>query len=793
MSPRLPPALAILLLVLGCTGPETRRARFIERGEALAAQHDYAKARVEFRNALQINAKDSKTLMRAGEMSEQLESFNDAVMFYQAAIKTDSANNRARANLGRLMVAGGLAEETRKLIDAAPAGTADADLLAVRGAALQLLGDSAGALSEGEKANHLAPGNENAASLLASLYTKVNRNADALRVVGQALKLTPNSIELRDIMAQLEFNAGNLAGAEEQLRKVIQIEPDVPGHRNRLAQFYLVNNQVDAAEKTLREAVSAKPDEIPAKLALANLIAAHRSFADGEKELKNLIASNGDSLPLQLALGAFYATHDHAEQAIAAYRAVIEKNDTGPSGLTARDRIAAIHVLGNRVGEAEKLIDEVLKSNPRDNDALIMRAELALSRGDAAQAITDLRAVLRDNPNETAVMRTLAHAYLANQDKPLAEETLRQAIRANPREIATRLELAKFLIDTGRADEAQAVVDQLSGERSGGVQGLEAAFRVQLARNDLSGARNSARAIRAVDPKRPLGYFLAGLIDENDRKYDEALANYEKALALPDSGIEPLAAAVRVDLLQKHPEKALTRIDTAIGNSPQNAVLVNLKGEVLTQADRSDEAIAAFEQALRLAPKWWVPYLGIAAANLIAKHDSAAFAAFKRGVDATRAPPLLLQFAATYEQLGRPADAIALYEDWLEREPTADVAANNLAMLLITYQSQDKAARDRALQLTQHFANLANASLVDTYGWVRYVRGEYEAAVAPLERAVSLNPGSPLLHYHLGMAQFRAGKTESARKQLNAAVVTGAEYDGLDEARKTLVLLGPTT
>lgn len=793
MNPRLPPVLALVLFVVGCTGAETRRARFIEHGEALAAQRDYAKARVEFRNALQINAKDSKTLMRAGEMSEKIENFNDAAMFYQAAVKADPANSRARAELGRIMVAGELAADAKKLIDAAPAGAMDADLLAVRGAALQLLGDSAGALAEGEKAIHLSPGNENAAALLASLYTRANRNADALRVVGQALKLTPNSIELRGIMAQLAFSAGNLAGAEEQLRDVIRLEPEVLAHRYHLAQFYLVNDQAEAAERTLREAVAAKPDEVSAKLALADVIAAHRSFAEGEKELKELIAQSGNSLSLQLGLGEFYATHDHQDQALATYRGIIEADDAGPQGLTARNRIAAIDLRGNRIADAEKLLGEVLKANPRDNDALIMRAELALSRGEATQAITDLRAVLRDKPDETAVMRTLARAYQVNQDKPLAEETLRQAIRANPTEVATRLELAKFLIDNDRAAEAQPVVDQLVTDRPGNTQGLEAAFRVQLARNDLSGARSSARAIRAIDPQRPLGYYLAGLIDENDRKYDDALANYEKALALPNSGIEPLSAAVRVDLLQKHPDKALARIDTVIGKLEQDATLFNLKGEVLTQAGRSEEAIAAFEQAIRLAPKWWAPYRGIAAANLVAKRNSAAFSAFQRGVDATHAPPLLLQFAATYERLGQPADAIALYEDWLKREPTADLAANNLAMLLVTYRAQDEAARDRALQLTQHFANSVNAALVDTYGWVRYVRGEYEAALPPLQRAVELAPGAPLLHYHLGMAQFRAGKAEAARQQLNAAVVAGANYDGLDEARKTLALLGPAT
>ena len=790
MKSPLLPILALVLLVTACTSAQTRRERFIQRAETLAAQREYAKARVEFRNALQIDEKDTRTLMRAAEMSEKLESFKDAVMFYQAAIKVDPANNRARAELGRIMVAGGLAKETLKLIDAAPSGTRDADLLAVRGAALQLTGDMAGALREGEKAIQLAPGNENAASLLVALYSRTNRNADALRVAGQALKLTPGSIALHEIMAQLKYKAGDRAGAEEQLRSIIPLEPENLGHRYHLAQFYLVNDQVEAAEQTLSEAVAAQPEDVAAKLTLANVIASHRSFADGEKELKRLIAQSGNSLPLQMGLGEFYATHGHADEAMAVYRGIVAADDTGPQGLTARNRMAAIELRNNRGGESAKLVDEVLKSNPRDHDALIMRAEIALSHGDAIQAITDLRAVLRDDPDDTSVMRTLAQAYLVNQDKALAEEILRKAISANPSEIATRLALARLLIDNNRADEAQTLVDQLANDRPGNTQGLEAAFRVQMARNDLGAARSSVRAIRAVDPQGPLGFYLAGVIDEYDHKPADALENYEKALAHPDAGIEPLSAAVRIDLSQKHPDKALARLEAALTRSPRDVALMNLKGEVLSRSGRTQDAIVAFEHAIQLAPKWWPPYRGIALAQLGSGNNRACFAAFQRGLDATHAMPLLLQFAATYERAGQPAAAIDLYESWLRSDPASDLAANNLAMLLVTYKAQDPKARDRALELTRHFGNSPSAALVDTYGWVRYIRGEFDQAVTALKRAVELAP-APLMHYHLGMAQFRAGQNDAARQQLNLAVVAGARYDGLAEARQTLALLGP--
>jgi len=61
-----------------------------------------------------------------------------------------------------------------------------------------------------------------------------------------------------------------------------------------------------------------------------------------------------------------------------------------------------------------------------------------------------------------------------------------------------------------------------------------------------------------------------------------------------------------------------------------------------------------------------------------------------------------------------------------------------------------------------------------------------ELAVPLLQQALAQRPDSPILHFRLGMAQFRAGNTADAKRNLDAAVKSGRKFLGEDEARATL-------
>jgi tetratricopeptide (TPR) repeat protein len=218
-----------------------------------------------------------------------------------------------------------------------------------------------------------------------------------------------------------------------------------------------------------------------------------------------------------------------------------------------------------------------------------------------------------------------------------------------------------------------------------------------------------------------------------------------------------------------------------------------MKGELLFGLQRREAAGKAFEEAIGLAPQWWVPYRGLAVTEMAGgpAHFDAGIAAYKRGIEASKsAPPLVIELATTYERLGRPADAAALYEEWLKREPRSEVAGNNLAMLLITRDKPERASLDRALELTQPLEKSSNAAFLDTCGWVHYVRGEYPQAIPLLQRAVDLSPAVPALRAHLGLAQYKAGQNEAAKSNLTDAVAGTVNYNGIEEARAALKALG---
>src|ERR1044071_1293835 len=112
MTPTRQIAFSLGLVVLcsglaSCTGAEARKASFIQKGEAFMAERNYAKARLEFRNALQIDPDDSRVQTLAARAAEETGEVREAAGLYRAALK-DPANLEARAGLAKLFVFGGV-------------------------------------------------------------------------------------------------------------------------------------------------------------------------------------------------------------------------------------------------------------------------------------------------------------------------------------------------------------------------------------------------------------------------------------------------------------------------------------------------------------------------------------------------------------------------------------------------------------------------------------------------------------------------------------------------------------
>src|SRR5487761_2085006 len=94
-------------LIGGCGGAASREAAHMLRGQKFLAGGDFAKARVEFRNALQIAPNDAETRYENGVVDEKSGNPREAAQFYQGAIDVDPDDVLARVGLGRLYVIAG--------------------------------------------------------------------------------------------------------------------------------------------------------------------------------------------------------------------------------------------------------------------------------------------------------------------------------------------------------------------------------------------------------------------------------------------------------------------------------------------------------------------------------------------------------------------------------------------------------------------------------------------------------------------------------------------------------------
>jgi predicted Zn-dependent protease len=254
--------------------------------------------------------------------------------------------------------------------------------------------------------------------------------------------------------------------------------------------------------------------------------------------------------------------------------------------------------------------------------------------------------------------------------------------------------------------------------------------------------------------------------------------------------MDALTALVRMQAARGQREAAMARVRAVVAADTHNAIAHNLLGELMLAGGRSSpEATAEFDQAASLAPKWWVPYRNLALTRLASKDVAGGIAAYEAGVKATQFDlNLVTELASLYEQQQHIDAAIGLYESLQQRQPRLELAANNLAMLLVTYR-QDQASMDRARDLTASFSQTDNGALLDTYGWVKLKRGEVDAALPALERAAAQSPESRVIRYHLGMVQFKAGQRDKARSSLEAALAGAPSFTGRDEARTLLAQL----
>ncbi len=224
-------------------------------------------------------------------------------------------------------------------------------------------------------------------------------------------------------------------------------------------------------------------------------------------------------------------------------------------------------------------------------------------------------------------------------------------------------------------------------------------------------------------------------------RFSEAADQQEIALDLAPDSRDKWLTLIRLRVTAEEEDKGIEAATRALKYFPDDAELHLMRGSILGEKKRSKEALADLRQAIELTDSGDVKQLS----DLYCWMGDIYF----------------MESETETDSKALRDSSFTCYRKATELNPLNAIALNNLAYHLAV-EGRDL---DQALDLIKKAVMIDEPSVttIDTYAWVLFKRGEYEAARAKIDEAIELEPElSADVADHAGDIYFHLGDTAKA-------------------------------
>ena len=778
---------AVAVLIGACTTPEKAKALHVARGQALLKDKKSQEAALEFRSALQIDEQLADAHWGLAQVYEGLQRYQEAFEEMKTTAELDQNNLDVRVKLGNYYLMGS---------QQSAAGVSEAERLAKE--ILQ------------KNPNHI----EGHILMGSVLFAQDHKN-EALAELNRAIEIDPKRVESYLSLARFFASMKDLAKAEATFQRAISVNGSSAMAYYEYGKFLVQTNRADDAEKEFQLGVQVEPNNRDARFVLASFYLVNKRYAKAEDAYKALAELDKDKPEGRSVLGDYYGATGRLDEAIAIYREVLTKS---PDYTQAHYRLAELMLNRGDLANAKTEVENILKKDANDRQAMILRARIEMQSGDSNDmkaAIADLQEVLKQEPNSRAGLFFMAEANFRAGQTDQARVFAGDLNRNYPDYLPAKLLQAQIDLATGDAKSASQTASQLldriakeSSDRDMTPQmladiranALVAHGTAAMQMRDTKAARQDFMLAHDAAPNSTDIYVNLASVSLAENKVDEAVTFYNTALGIDAANFNSLRGLINIYAARNQTAQAHSRVDQSIAAQPNNASLHFLKGQIYGFERNAAGAESEFRRALDIDPNYLAAYSALGALFVNTNQQDRAIAEYSKIVE--KRP----DNAATYTLIGMLEmnrqnidGAIDNYRKALAKDENAVFAANNLAWL---YAEYNKGNMDEAVRLAQGAvqANPGVPSFSDTLGWVYYKKGLYGAAAEQLKKAISIDEEAarrshvaptPSYRFHLGVALEAKGDKLGARREIETALRLSekANFPEADEAKKRLASL----
>ena len=557
--------------------------------------------------------------------------------------------------------------------------------------------------------------------VLASCSTKKNSTPNHAETQKQAELTEKEQLDFAYIFFEAEKDKllGNLGQAKEKFSQAIRINPRSSAAHFELSQIYLQTGELELAEQSGKQAIRFDDTNKWYKMSMADILERNGKYKEIIPLLDQLSKMEPGNPDYLLGMGAAQTQLGDFSGAIKTY-----------------DRLEKV------AGLSEELA--------------LQKKSLYLRMQKPEKAIEEIQKLMALYPEEIGYRGFIAEIYEATNQPQKALEVYKEILELDPNNPNVHFSLAEYYRREGNKEESFKQLKKAFENPAGSIelklQVLSSYFEIIAKYPELKDqAFELCEIMVATHREEPQSHAVYGDFLLREGKLNEARDEYRKVLEADKSKYTVWNQVLLI-------EAELQNYDTVFSMSA--------------------EAIELFPYQPNL-----FLYRGIAAMQL--KNYEDAISALRDGANVTISNPgLSAQFYASmgdsYNYLRKYRESDEAYEKALGFEKSNTYVLNNYAY----YLSLRKENLERAVELATECNAIqpGNPSFEDTFAWVLFQKGDYEAANTWIDKAI--NSGgikSATIMEHKGDILFKNGKLQDALDFWKRAKDIGGGSTSLDE------------
>jgi tetratricopeptide (TPR) repeat protein len=747
---RLPLLLVIPLLFLlaACnTDPKAASKKYVDNGNKYFSRGKYKEASIMYRRALAKDARYGEAWYRLGLVNSQLGVPLEAIRAFNRAHELDPANTDAAVKLadlellfyvsnpqGNRPLLGELKDLDQQLLKKDPKSF---DGLRIAGYIALVEKDVKGAIQKFEEAN----------------------------------KVKPDQPELVLSLVQGLFADGQNDLAEKYAKQLIEKRRDYGTIYDALYYYYVRNNHPDLGEELLKKKIANNPTQGPYQLQLA----LHYYMTNRKPEMTATLARLTSDLKTypdgHLQAGDFYLRIRDLDNALQQYE--LGQKEDGKNKRTYQKRMVEVLGTEGKRDQAAKIVDALLKQDPKDSDVIAMHATLLLQSGDPKQiktVISELQPLVSKTPRNATLHYNLGRAYMATSDSQNLDQArmhFQEAVKLEPRYIPAKLALAELQMAHGENAPAVQTAEEIIKADPTNLLAHLLRSNGLMRMGEIQKAREEVTTTLKMYPKSNDVVFQLGQLEYIEKNYKQSEAAFQALIQAGDA--RGLPGVMETKVAQGQWDEAIQAAQTQLKQSPDRSDYRLSLAKIYFRAGKYADSSAQYQMLIDKNPKVADLYVRLGESRENANDLNGAIEAFKKAkqLDPTNHLPVL-ELALVYNRAGRDEEARKTYEEVIKLQPDNVEALNNLAYL----KADDGVDLDQALAYAQRAQQKRpnDPNVIDTLALIYIRKNLTDDSVRMLRDLVSKKPENATFHLHLALALYQKGDRPEAKKELQTAM-----------------------